>query len=294
MRAKVQELTEKVKVLTLDNATLKAEVEIYRKEAALPSFSKLALGQSDEAMTSPTTGAADDFISSGNEIYPTDPVVSLPNINGASNPLCCALNRSDNILASGGADGSLTLTAWGSALAPTPDAATTTVNKAAKIQCSAPVICVSFCNTHDIICAGCMDGSVNFIGYDFIGGKVHAWLMKNTGEEVVKYTKYVKALSWAQSSPILASSSADGTALLSKIHLVNEDDLMDGDDNEMRNDVKIEKMKSFHFSGAVESLCFVDGDKSFCLFERDTSYLTYFDLTDEYKMTKYSLNGCKF
>ena len=63
LKAKVKELTEQVKVLTVDNAALLAEVEIYRKEAALPTFSKLALGQAplmtttwiSQAITCPAT-----------------------------------------------------------------------------------------------------------------------------------------------------------------------------------------------------------------------------------------------
>mmetsp|Transcript_14852 Transcript_14852/g.22502 ORF Transcript_14852/g.22502 Transcript_14852/m.22502 type:complete len:446 (+) Transcript_14852:158-1495(+) len=293
LKAKVEELSAKVKELTLDNATLKAEVEMYRKEAALPSFSNLALGKSDEAMSSPKAfGAGEEFISSGNQVYPSDPVVSLPNINGASNPLCCALNTSDNLLASGGADGFLTIIAWGSALAPNPDAAADAVSKGARVQCNAPVICVSFCNTLEIISVGCMDGSVRFLGFSFFGGKVTAWPLEIAGgESNVKYSKYVKSLSWSQSSPILASSSADGTVILSKISVLDEDELMEDDNDEGIKQVKIEKIKSFHFSAAVECLCFVNEGKSFCLYERDTSYLAYFDMTDEYKMTKCSLNG---
>lgn len=301
LKARVDELTIKVTALTLDNATLKAEVDMYRKEAALPSFSKLALGQnaSDDAMSSPKANEAEEFISSGDGVYPTDPVVSLPNINGMANPLCCALNKSDNILASGGADGFVTLTAWGSALAPTPDAATNAVSKAARVQCSAPVIAVSFCTTHDILAVGCMDGSVTFIQFSFVSGIINAWPLKNAGEENIKYKKYVKSIAWSQSSPVLASASADGTVTLSKVSLFDEDEAMEGDDddNDDVNDkggnkgVKIEKLKSFHFTGAVETLCFVKDGTSLCLYERDTSFLTYLDLNDEYKLTKFSLNG---
>ncbi len=296
MKAKVEELNAKVKELTLDNATLKAEVEMYRKEAALPSFSKLALGQSDEAMVSPNSNAAaagEEFISSGNQVYPNDPVVSLPNINGTSNPLCCALNNSDNLLASGGADGFVTLTAWGSALAPNPKAAVNAVSNAARVRCNAPVICISFSPIIDVICVGCMDGSVHFLGYSFFGGKVNAWPLRVVSGDNVKYTKYVKSISWSQSSPIVVSSSADGTVILSEITFTDEDELMEDGDGGIK-EVKIDKMKSFHFSGAVESLCFVNEGKSFCLYERDTSYLAYFDITNEYKMTKCSLNGCKY
>mmetsp|Transcript_24625 Transcript_24625/g.28176 ORF Transcript_24625/g.28176 Transcript_24625/m.28176 type:complete len:451 (+) Transcript_24625:169-1521(+) len=297
LRAKVDELTMKVKELNLDNATLKAEVEIYRKEAGLPNFSKLALGKtpsSDDSMNSPSKGLGEEFISSGNGIYPTNPEVSLPNINGFSNPLCCALNRSDTLLASGGADSFVSVVAWGSALAPNPNAATDAVSNAAKVRCPAPVICLDFCKDCDIISAGCMDGSVKLIGYSYVGGKIHAWPLNIVNGEGIKYTKYVKAVAWSESSSIIASSSADGTAQLSKISLITDDEVMGGNhdfENSFQQNVKIEKLKSFHFIGAVEALCFVNKGRSLCLYERDTSYLTYFDLNDEYKMTKYSLNG---
>jgi hypothetical protein len=44
LQEKVKHLSFRVKELTIENETLKAEVEMYRKEAALPNFSKLALG----------------------------------------------------------------------------------------------------------------------------------------------------------------------------------------------------------------------------------------------------------
>lgn len=291
----MEELTAKVKELTLDNATLKAEVDMYRKEAALPSFSKLALGQapSDEEMETMTNLTAAEFISSGNDVYPTDPAVSLPNTNGLTNPLCCALNGSDTILAVGGADSYLTVMTWGAALAPNPDAATNTVSKAARVQCNAPIICVDFCPSADIICVGCMDGSVNFIGFNLLGGIVSAWTLKNIGEDI-KFTKYVKAVAWSNSlsSQVIACSSADGTVILSNISLVDADAVMDDDENEYRNEqVTVTMMKSFHFKGAVETLCFVKDGQSLCLYERDTSFLTYFDLSNEYNMTRYSLNG---
>lgn len=72
LAAKVKELTEKVKVLTVENASLLAEVEMYRKEAALPNFSKLALGQapSNDSMmdTDDAVDTGDDFVRSGNGV----------------------------------------------------------------------------------------------------------------------------------------------------------------------------------------------------------------------------------
>lgn len=72
LKAKVKELTEQVKVLTVDNAALLAEVEIYRKEAALPTFSKLALGQAppddDNMDLTSDYMPGDDFVRAGNGV----------------------------------------------------------------------------------------------------------------------------------------------------------------------------------------------------------------------------------
>ena len=74
LKAKVTELTEQVKVLTFENAALLAEVEMYRKEAALPTFSKLALGQATYGdhdtmdVSNGTTITGDDFVRAGNGV----------------------------------------------------------------------------------------------------------------------------------------------------------------------------------------------------------------------------------
>lgn len=71
LTAKVKELTERVKALTLENATLLAEVEMYRKEAALPNFSKLALGQSSPSNMMDTdegSTTSNDFVRAGNGV----------------------------------------------------------------------------------------------------------------------------------------------------------------------------------------------------------------------------------
>ncbi len=297
-----------MKELTLTNATLQAEVELYRKEAALPSFSNLALG-ADSTMNmkdgdnnnDATNGALHDFVSSGNGSYPSDPAVSLANLHGFANPLCCALDASDTILATGGADSAVTFTAWGAALAPNADASSLAVQRAARVSLPAPVICLSFSQTDPVLAAGCMDGSVFLVGYKMVfGGKVEATLLKTDSSSQIKYTKYVKALAWPPSQNILASSSADGTVQLSKIILPSDDgdEAMDTDENMMNANnevtaVTVEQIKSLHMTGAVEALCFVNDGNVLCLYERETSVLTYFDLKDDFSVTTHSLNGCK-
>lgn len=309
LKAKVEELKEKVKDLTLTNAQLLAEVEMYRKDAALPSFSNMALGQSNEPMsTEDDKSLSHAFVSSGNGTYPSDAAVSLPHLNHSSNPLCCALNKSDTVIASGGADGYISLVAWGAALNPNnPNAAAETVAKAARVKCNAPVICVSFANHDNIVAAGCMDGSVQFIGYNVIRGAVQAWVLQiKAGDghgdgdgdgKPIKYTKYVKSMSWSPSSDLLATTSADGTVSVSKVSLINSDfNTSDGDQcmegtEDACKEIALKQLKSLHFNGAVEAVCFVSDGDSLCLHVRDTSHLAYFDLKEDYAMSAHSLNG---
>jgi hypothetical protein len=69
LSAKVKELSAKVKVLTVENASLLAEVEMYRKEAALPNFSNLALGQASPSnMDMDDAVVSDAFVRSGNGV----------------------------------------------------------------------------------------------------------------------------------------------------------------------------------------------------------------------------------
>jgi len=302
LKAKVKEQIEMIKDLRLTNAQLLAEVEMYRKDAAIPSFSNLALGK-NPSKPSPSDlemdhdqAPAHDFISSGDGTYPTDPAVTLPNAHGISNPLCCALDRSDAIIGTGGADSHVSIMAWGSALAPGDEASRDTVQKAARVPCTAPVICISFSTEHDIVAAGCMDGTVHLIGYKLILGRVQAWTLNIVNEEKIKYTKYVKSLAFAPKSGLLASASADGTVQISRVTVIDANDNDDDEDMEgaTEGDSKnatVEMVNSLHLAGAVETVCFVNEGDTLCLYERETAYLSYFDLKNNFNMTKHSVNG---
>jgi WD40 repeat protein len=285
-------LKKEVQELKLSNAVLTAEVEMYRKDAALPSFSKMALGGNQTAskdMMEESKSAPMEFVASGNGTYPRDPAVSLPNLHGPANPLCCTLDSSDSILVVGGANSSVTITNWGCALAPSATAIHDTVSSAHTVSCPAPVICVKACSgTDKIIAAGCMDGSVCFIGFDRSG----AWPLKTNAGTTIKYSKYVKAMAWSPSSNVLVTASADGTVQISKVSLQSDNDMMDDDDDTNSRQITIEIIKSLHLKGAIETLCFVDDD-TFCLYQRDTCYLSYFDLKEDCALTTYSLNGGK-
>jgi WD40 repeat protein len=300
LRARVEELKEKVKALTVDNAALLAEVEMYRKEAALPTFSTLSLGgKSSEKRGDVVTTV--DFAVSGNGTYPMDPAVCLNNLHGSANLLCTALDATDTIIATGGADSKVSITCWGSALSPSPSASDTCVQNAAKIVLTAPVIQLSFSKTDQILAAGCMDGSVHFIGYSVIMGKIKAWKMNINQGMSVKYSKYVKGIDWSPTANIVASCSSDGTATLVKVTysteldhdtiMISENDDDDYDTDPLKHSISLEEVKSFHFSGSVETLCFDKNGSVLILYERDTSYLTYVDLVDEFKLSTYSVNG---
>lgn len=308
LKAKVEEFKEKIKDLTITNAQLLAEVEIYRKESPIPSssFSNIALGQTPNNNPSSSTAQDRDshFVSSGNGKFPTSPEVSLLHLHSFSNPLCCALDPSDTILATGGADSSVSIVPWGSALAPGEESSRQTVDKAARVVCSAPVICVRF-SGNNIVAAGCMDGSVHLIGYRLELGRVRAWSLNIANQTQIKHTKYVKSMDWAPGvdaggASILASASADGTVQICKIAVELEDVDVDMDDdgsdmnihaNANNATARVDLIKSLHMTGAVEAVCFVnDGDK-LCIYERGTSHLAYFDLNDDFKMSTFSLNG---
>jgi len=67
LTAKVKELAFQVKELTFANASLQGEVEMYRKDAALPNFSNLALGKSTDS-TMDVDDSPDAFLRSGNGV----------------------------------------------------------------------------------------------------------------------------------------------------------------------------------------------------------------------------------
>jgi len=299
LSAKCKELTEKVKELTLENQKLLAEVEMYRRESSLSANNSNGASTSISATTGSLTTAEEDeeeeaFVCSGNGMYPTDPAVTLSNLHGISNPLCCSLNADDTLLATGGADAKLTLCQWGSALAPTEDAAKKVVEKAIKIACNAPVICVGVSqqekgSTFSIVAAGCMDGSIKLVGCATTLGLEAKVLVT---DNQVKHGKYVKGIAWSPIAPLLATASADGTVILSKVS-----DLHCKEENADSLAATVDMVQSFHLPGAVESLCFSnDGNTLYC-YARGTPYLSCFDMSSEddnqqkFKMTKMNLNG---
>ncbi|KAL7518244.1 hypothetical protein ACHAWX_003092 [Stephanocyclus meneghinianus] len=304
LQSKVKELSVRVHELLAENQALKAEVEIYREEFKRGGFSRHGLGEDGKEEfvgVEKEDDDAEDFITAGNGIYPSDPAVVLSQIHGNSNPLCCTINPDDSLLATGGADSNLNLCRWGLALAPGDDSSEKAVADSIRVPCGAPVICVAFAQvdggrTFPVVAAGCMDGSVclAYCGRDLDASKdgKDRILRPEVGNECnginqygVKHGRYVKTVCWSPSAPILASASADGTVQLTRVG----DGSLSGENFCGR--VSMEVIRSIHFDSPVESMCFLDKGDTLCCYVRGTSYLSYFNLKEGFKQTKHSLNG---
>jgi WD40 repeat protein len=285
LKERLEYLEGRCKVLTVENEALKAEVEIYRNEAA--AATKEASGASSlpsdgsvptsTIAAATTTAANDDFVKGGNGVYSKSKEVLLENLHGPSNISCCSLSNDDQILATGGANHSVTLCQWSQALG---DATTSeqAVKAASQINCGAPVIAVDFArkgHAPKFLAAGCMDGSVHVIHFESIDGALEA---TEVAKGTIKHNKYVRSLAWSSNDNILATASADGCVQLHKLNW----NLFDA------SSVTMEKNQTLQLTGAVESMCFQNDH--LCCYARGTPYLMYFDLNDNFAQTKINLN----
>ncbi|KAL7579979.1 hypothetical protein ACA910_004972 [Epithemia clementina (nom. ined.)] len=297
MHEKVKELSIQVKILTAENESLKAEVEMYRNKMAMPSFSQLALGKDDG--TSPQLMVDEDdqdaFVRSGNDEFPKNNEISLLHLHGPSNNLSCALSPDDVVLASGGADGMLRLVPWGAADASDSnkdEVAKTVVQEAVSIDCSAPVIALAFSPiARNVLAVGCMDGSVALVHYEqkrqqSSSSSLFARLIKLPK----KHVKYVRSIAWSTKEPIFATCAADGCIYLYKVERVENSMMQDDDNDDESNGVSWQAtiVKSLHLTGPVEAMCFVQ-DHLIC-YVRDKPHLTFFDLSKDMKQTKININ----
>jgi WD40 repeat protein len=304
LQEKVKHLSFRVKELTIENECLKAEVEMYRNEAALPNFSQLALGNtnnnnnSNDAMDTTTTDNDGmeclDFVRAGNGIYPHVAEVSLLHLHGISNPLCCALSYDTTILATGGADSELVLCAWGTAIPHDPPSAQHVVDKACRVRCDGPVIAIAFAenssnNNNKLVAAGCMDGSVLVIHYDMVTGK--GLLVKASTKIPTKHSKYVKTVAWNSHGNVLATASGDGKVQIHQV-VVKVDHLKDDETT-----IEIKTIETLHLQGAVESLCFLSSNNTtttkeeLCCYARGMPYLQCYDIGHpQYQLRKINLN----
>ena len=285
LQQKVKDLTARVRVLSVENESLKAEVEMYRKEMALPNFSSLALGQKEAVETS--NGGEDAFVRAGNNVYPHKNEITLSRMHGSSNISACALSPNDTVLATGGADACLRLLPWGAAEGAMD--VDDVIQSAASVSCPAPVISVAFSPmVQNVLAVGCMDGSVSLIRYESV---LNSTTLKTSVLALEKkHTKYVRNVVWAPTRNLLVSTSADGCIYMYKVEKKTDLMNLDDDDNDTINSPKIEAtlVESFHLTGAVEACCFSD-DKLIC-YVRGTPHLTYFDLNEDMKQTKINLN----
>ena len=299
LQAKVKELQARVHDLSVENQALLCEVEEYRREKlASSNGSKSAPASLHEGVPSQQQAPSDDeFVVSGNGTYTDEVAVTLKSLHANSNLLSCALSKDCTVLATGGADSYVSICQWGGGLAPTDDAAAKVVSSAARVRCDAPVICVGFSQADggsSIVAAGCMDGSVKLVEFGAGVGDTStgmgARLLKSIGDTSseaagtsIKHVKYVKVVAWSASASLLASASADGTIMMTKVGQPDED-----------GGVKIEKVQTMHLPGAVEAMCFLDNGDTLCAYARDTAYLSYFDLknldSEGAKQTKVTVN----
>lgn len=277
LQEKVKELSGRVRVLTVENESLKAEVEIYRQEAAAtrPSTSR----NGDHGLSSQNDAddvAADLFVRAGQGVYPNTNEMTWKNIHGASNNLCVALSSDETVVASGGADKALRLFF----------SSTESTENGTRLELSAPVISVSFAaaKLKHLLACGCMDGSAYLIQYsiDNEGGRSvlkivsHATLPK-------KHNKYVKTVTWSSTDALLATASADGTVHLYRINQEGLDSIT------LAPQYNTQVVESLHLQTAIEALSFTADNQLLC-YARNTAYIAAFDLGQDMVQTKINLN----
>lgn len=268
LKEKVKELEIRCRVLSVENESLKAEVEMYRKEAAMPAA--VNGGTSSASPAAYVDDTSDHFVQAGEGVFAQVKEITLENLNGPMNISCCSLSSDDTILATGGADRSLTLCQWGGAFSGKD-----VIQEAIHIPCEAPVISVDFArkNRQPFVAVGCMDGSVRVLKYDTYEGLQ----AKEVSKGIIRHKRYVRNVAWASHENLLASSSADGDIQVHKIVW-----------NGLDENIKLEVVVTLHLSGPVEALCF-HREKVIC-YVRGSPYLLSFDSQQNFKQSKINLN----
>ncbi|GKY95922.1 hypothetical protein MPSEU_000552800 [Mayamaea pseudoterrestris] len=294
---KVHELTERLHQVTTDKELLQIELEecqeqlMQRKSGTNDASLSLTNAINNHTTASPETS----FLTSGSGIYPTMCRLSLLRLHGGCNVSCCAIQGA--VVATGGANNMLSLCVWNrdhdeavqhDATAADLDQQQYTLH----ISCDAPVVSVAFSHTlRNVVAAGCMDGSVRLVQYEH-----HAFSSKPMLQLTCvtmaprQHQKYVRTLAWHTSRHLLASASADGTVHVYRVNKIlagaasasnagNEQHEVGGSciSNET---IQCEFIKSLHLPGSVEAMTFIKD--SLVVHARDTSYLQYFDASDEF------------
>jgi hypothetical protein len=280
LQQRVKELTARVKVLTVANAALEAEVEMYRNDAtsassvALPSVAGLTLGSTSDA-TAASAKDADEFLfKSGDGVYCTESDTVHANLHGSANPLVVDV-WNETILVTGGADSTVRFT---NAFSSSSSEENTMSDGAAACSVSlpAPVIAAAVApsTVKQTVAAGCMDGSVHLIEFE-TSTPLRALIVPT--ESLKKHSKYVRAVVWDNTNK-LVTASADGTMHLYQVVR-----------NILMETVEITCVKSFHFDAAIESVCF--HGPVLLAYIRGTAHLTTIDTSNnDYDITKINLN----
>lgn len=274
LKEKVQELENRCKALTIENEALKAEVELYRTEqSGKQGETNGGFHVPGSSTTSTASGAIQDldhFVKCGDGVYVKSKEILLDKLHGNANPSCCSLSNDDTILATGGADRNVSIVQWGAALGGKD-----VMEQVKRIDCGAPVIAVDFARKpRSPFCAtGCMDGTVHVILVETHSGLEAREIAPGT----IKHSKYVRTVAWSSDDNLLATSSADGSV---QVHKVVWNGL---DDN-----IRLEKVETLNLNAIVESMCF---HKNFLVcYVRGTPFLSYFDITKDFELTKHNLN----
>mmetsp|Transcript_34021 Transcript_34021/g.80105 ORF Transcript_34021/g.80105 Transcript_34021/m.80105 type:complete len:433 (+) Transcript_34021:122-1420(+) len=277
LKEQVKALKQRCNVLTVENEALKAEVEIYRSEAAAAElFSGAGTSETSINRNVQSSENIDHFIKSGDGDYAKTKSVLLEKCHGNSNVLCCSLSNDDSVLATGGADRNLSLTLWNCAFGShTPQQV---VENSSRVDCEAPVISVDFSrkgHRTKFVAAGCMDGSVHVIYYEKDGSVIN---IEEVGKGIIKHGKYVRCLAWSPTENVLATASADGCIQVHKLVW----NLIDA------TGATLEKVQNLQLSGPIESICF--REDHLCCYARGSPNLICFDLQDNFSQQKFHLN----
>ena len=271
----------RVKVLTVENESLKAEVEIYRHEAAAATT---AQGNSshnnddDDNNDIEASDASDLFVRAGQGVYSNTNEITWKNAHGSSNNLCVALSRDEMVVASGGADNALRLVF---------SATESMEGTSARLELSAPVISVAFGQDRSIknvLACGCMDGSSYLVQYavENEGGRSVLKIINHMALPN-KQNKYVKNVAWNPKEAVLATASTDGTVHLYRVQQEGLDSLT------LAPKYGVTLAESLHLQTAIEALTFTNDDQLLC-FARNTPHIAAFDLNKDMAQTKINLN----
>ena len=284
LHEKVHTLTQRVRVLTVEKETLQVQVEDCQRQIAV--LNELVEeeggggrgGSGDDFQNSVARNTATTaFLSSGNHVYPCQNEFTLSRLHGPSNPSTCVLSPDDIVLASGGADGSLVLFPY-NRLSRNVDPAVLLEEHACRYTCPAPIIAIGFSDSlRNVVAAGCMDGSVHVIEYTIN----HQGCLQTTSASTVapnKHSKYVRTIVWTNNC--LATSSADGS-----IHVYQVRKTL----NDHDGGLELTLVKSLHLPNSVEAMVFFD--HYLIAYVRDTPYLSYFDMHNNYEFTSRNINA---